>query len=191
MNTYLVPPKADHGPNVQTPVGAAAHYDCVDENPNDGDATYLRILATGREVFYLDVSAVPDNALIRNVRVRVTQKQTTAGQNTFQAGLLLPGGEHFGAVHTRDVGSAYLTDEDAFPLNPDTGLAWTKDELGGALLAHQQLSLAQGLPSPRITQVVVLADAVPHPAWAHAEGVSVLSPAAGTPEIIDPTGTED
>ena len=167
MITYLVPPAADAGPNVHTPVpdlGAGRHHDNVDEQPHNGDADYLRVLNVGREVYALDVSAVPVGAIISTVTVRVTEKETVAGDSTYRAGLNIGGADHLGPVRTLGVGSAYLTrDEAALATNPATGQTWTREALASALLVHEQLTLPVGLPNPRLTQCVVLVDAVPPP----------------------------
>lgn len=188
MQTYLVPPAIDAGPNVHTPVpdgGAGSHHENVDESPHDGNTSYLRIIGTGREVYALDVSGIPDGAVIAAVTVRVTQKESTAGQSTYKAGLIIGGVDYLGPLRTRGVGSAYVTqNEAALASNPATGEAWTKGGLAGARLVHDQVSIPGGLPSPRLTQCVVLVDAVPPPARAAAGAVESRGPRVLTPATI-------
>jgi len=42
MQTYLLRPISDAGPNLSIPIGGSAHWAQVDEDPNDGNTTYLR-----------------------------------------------------------------------------------------------------------------------------------------------------
>jgi hypothetical protein len=167
MLTILVPPAADVGPNVHIPVpnlGAGQHHANVDEQPHNGNTDYLRVIGAGREVYALDVSGIPDGAAIVSVRVRVTQNESAAGESTYKAGLIIGGVDYLGPLRTRGVGAAYITqDEAALAVNTATGEAWTKATVGAALLVHEQVSVPGGLPSPRLTQCVVLVEAVPPP----------------------------
>jgi len=177
MQTVLVPPNADAGPNQYTPSPIQAHYLNVREDPHDGDATILSTLGASREVWTLDVSAIPDGSQILALRIRSVQKQSTAGGNTYRVGFVIGGFDYLQPNHVQGAGSAFLTENDEVAVDPSDGAAWTKERLARAFLVPEQVSQAQGLPRPRLTECVVFADIVP-PGHPTAAGTS-QAPRAG------------
>ncbi len=161
----LVQPNLDVGPNQygQNPLVPTTHFANVDENPHDGDTTRL-ITVVGFEVWRIDVSAIPDGAIIKKATIRSVQKKTNAGAQSYRVGLKIEGVNYFGATYNMGTGSSYDTHNDDFLVDPTTGKEWTKLLLGRCFLLHNQLTQVQGLPRPHLTQCVILADVIPPPA---------------------------
>ena len=165
MQTVLVFPASDAGPNDYSPSPIRAHYINVGEDPHDGGSTILSTFGTMREVWGLDVSNIPDGSQVLSLRIRSVQKQSTAGANTYRVGFIIGGFDYFQPNHVLQSGSAFVQAEDEVPIDPSDSAAWTKERLARAFLVHGQVSQEQGLPRPRLTQCVVFADIVPpgHP----------------------------
>ncbi len=193
MADYLCPPISDVGPNGYTPTPAGAHYAQVDEDPNDGDSTFL-ITATGtREVWALDVSAIPDGYQIISVKIRSVQKGTTAGSNTYHTGFVIEGVDYFGQTNTVGAQLTYIADSTVMLDDPSGVGAWTKASLARAFMVHEQLTQAIGLPRPRLTECVVIATAIPMADRPTATDAAVVGSAAasggaasGTPQALRP-----
>lgn len=169
MQTVLVLPASDAGPNDYAPTPAGQHAANVRQEPHDGDATILVTVAGGaREVWGLDVSGIPDGSKVLSLRIRSVQKQSTAGGNTYRVGFII-GVDYFQPNHVLGSGSAFVQADDEVPVDPSDGAAWTKERLTRAFLVHEQIDQAQGLPRPRLTECIVLADIIP-PGHPHADG---------------------
>lgn len=168
MQTVLVVPSSDAGPNDYAPTPSQAHYLNVRQDPHDGDTTILVTLGGGREVWGLDVSGIPDGSKVLSLRIRSVQKESTAGGNTYRVGFTI-GVDYFQPNHVLGSGSAFVQSDDEIPVDPSDGAAWTKERLARAFLVHEQVMQAQGLPRPRLTECIVLADIIP-PGHPHAVG---------------------
>lgn len=168
MQTVKVLPFSDAGPNEYAPTPSQAHYLNVRQDPHDGDATILVTVGGMREVWGLDVSGIPDGSKILSLRIRSVQKQSTAGPNTYRVGFVI-GVDYFQPNHVLGSGSAFVQADDEVPVDPSDLAAWTKERLARALLVHEQIDQAQGLPRPRVTECVVFADIV-RPGHPHADG---------------------
>lgn len=190
MITVLCPPMQDLGPNDYQPTPSQAHYLCVDEDPNDGDATILTTAGGGREVWKLDVSAIPDGSRIFAVRIRTAQKQTTAGAQSFQIGHIIGGHDFFTTSHNLTSGSAFLVFDDNVGPDPSDGADWTKDRLARAFLVHNQISQPQALPRPHLTECVVFADIEPpRQARARTSSASPAGAASGSSPVARSSST--
>lgn len=171
MQTVLVLPASDAGPNDYAPTPSQAHYLNVRQDPHDGDATILVTVGGGREVWALDVSNIPDGSTILSLRIRSVQKQSTAGGNTYRVGFII-GVDYFQPNHVLGSGSAFVQADDEVPVDPSDGAAWTKERIARAFLVHEQIDQAQGLPRPRLTECIVLADIIPPPDRPRARGAA-------------------
>jgi len=138
MQTVLVPPNADAGPNDYSPTPIQAHYLNVREDPHDGDATILSTFGASREVWALDVSAIPDGSQILALRIRSVQKQSTAGGNTYRVGFVIAGFDYLQPNHVQGAGSAFLTENDGVAVDPSDGAAWTKERLARGEITIQE-----------------------------------------------------
>lgn len=180
MQIYKLLPNADLGPNDYLPTPTQAHNLNVDDDPHDGDATILSTNAAMTEAWGLDVSGIPDGSEILAVTIRSVQKQSTAGSNTYRVGFRVGDALFYLSPHTIGTGSAFLTFEDLFGPWPMDGTDWTKDRLATAALMHNQVSQAQGLPRPHLTECIVLVAAIPPISRPGASGGSLASRAAGS-----------
>jgi hypothetical protein len=177
MARYQIGPAADASPNDYTPTPTvASHYLNVDEDPYDGDATYLTPNAVAtRETFSVDVSAIPEEAVITTVFIRHVVKEATSGAQQYRVGVTLSGVDFYGSLQNLDAGSAFVLAEDFWTVHPITGLEWTKATLGNMKYFHQQDIMTVGLSRPRLTECVVFAEAaIP----ANTPGASIISRAA-------------
>ena len=190
MAIYLCPPKRDAGPNDYTPSPVQDHYLNVREDPQDGDGTILSTFGASREVWELDVLAIPDGYQILSATIKTVQKDSSAGPNSFHAGFIIDGVDYFQTTHSMpDSGGAgsesYSAFVDIVLSDPSTGMPWTKARLGNILLVHEQISQPAGLPRPRVTECVVLAEAVPLPERPIGQGSAIVGSAVpgapGTP----------
>lgn len=175
MQTVLLPPISDLGPNNYQPQPSGPHFANVDENPHDGEATHLRMVTGGNESFGVDVSAIPDGSAILAVRIQMAVRGTNTGPSSSRGGFNLAGLDYFGPVHeeAEDQGyHVYVDDLTAIA-------AWTKELLAAAILRHQSVSMPVDLPRPRLSQLVVFADIVPPADRPHGAS-SGQAPRAGT-----------
>lgn len=196
MQTVLVPPNLDAGPNDYAPTPSQAHYLNVREDPDDGDATMLVTVAGMREVYGLDVSLIPIGSIITSLRIASAQKKSTAGANSYRVGLIIGGVDYFLMTYTLTSGSTYESDSVIITADPSDGEAFTRERLTAAYLVHEQISQAQGLPRPRLTQLVIFADIIPPADRPVATDAAVVggvaasgSAASGTPQAIAPLVT--
>lgn len=157
----LVFPGSDVGPNDATPIGAAAHFDCVNDPSPDGDATVLRASAAlDSEAFgFVDaqVDAIPNRNAFSNVRLYATfSAQGGSGSATFRMGFRIGGVDYYGALHSKTFGSDYAEFTDDFAINPAHALReakfWTREELRAAAMRFEFTSTAGGLPRAQLTQ---------------------------------------
>lgn len=183
----VCPPVSDIGPNDYTPSPIGDHFANVDEDPHDSDSTILSTFI-GREVWAIDVTAIPAGSVVTGVTIRSVQKQSTAGGNTYHVGLIIAGTDYLQPDHALGTGSAYVQADDSVPVDPSDGLFWgTKERLARCYLVHEQVSQAAGLPRPRLTACVVLADYLTPPDRPTGTGAAVVGSADGS--AAGPSGT--
>lgn len=183
----ICPPISDIGPNDYSPSPGPDHFTMVDEDPHDGDTTLLST-TVGREVWAIDVSAIPAGSTVTGVTIRSVQKQSTAGGNTYRVGLIIAGTDYFIGTHSLVAGSSYVTANDAVADDPSDGMDWaTKERVARCYLVHEQISQAQGLPRPRLTECVLVVDYVPPPDRPTGTGAAVVGSADGSGVV--PSGT--
>lgn len=184
----ICPPISDIGPNDYSPSPTGDHFANVDEDPHDSDSTILSTFGSSREVWAIDVSAIPAGSVVTGVTIRSVQKESTAGANTYRVGFIITGTDYFQPNHVLGAGSAYVQADDAVPVDPSDGLFWeTKERLARCYLVHEQISQAGGLPRPRLTECVVIADYLPPPERPTGTGAAVVGSAAGS--AVGPSGT--
>lgn len=189
MTDFLVQPIADAGPNQYSPTpNLGSHFNNIFEEPHDGDGGYLSPTAAGqRESFLMDLSAIPAGWQVSRIRIRTSQKGTTAGSSSFRAGLTIGGVDYPLSTHGLASGAYNVFDDDQ-TVSPATGLPFTLAELAAAEWYHEQVTEPAGNPKPRLSGFVgfVLADEPPiiRP---EAEGTASASTAAGA--ASGPSGT--
>lgn len=188
--TFTVLPISDAGPNQYSPTpGTPTHAFNVDEEPHDGDGSYLSPTAAGqRESFLMDLSAIPSGWVVSDVMIRTVEKGTTAGSSSFRAGLTIGGVDYPQSTHGLAATIYNTFDDDLGAVSPASGVVFTLAELAAAEWYHEQVTVPAGNPKPRLTEFVgfVLAEEPPviRP---EAEGTASAPTAAGA--ASGPTGT--
>lgn len=191
MFTVTLLPISDVGPNDGTPNPSGAHYLNMDDEPNDGDSTFVTMGFIGfKEVYGIDVSTIPDNATIVQLRVRCTAKRGASTNVTLKAGMRVDG------VYQMSVDTPILvgyTSYDFIIAHPDQN-PWTKARIASSFLATE-LSFIEDdsiLPRPRFTELVAFVDYVlpaerPTATDASVVGSSViqsLAPSASAAQVV-------
>jgi len=177
MTRILLPLIADvetHGSPV--PSSPPTLYDKIDEDPNDGDATRVRLFNAGEtEASAFDAGVIPANANIQAVTVRWAALAASGIDPTLmRAGLRLGGIDHW-AEDRAPASDDYSVFEEVFATDPRTGDPWEKEGLVGQSAIAQATEMP-GVPGfPRLSQRVVLVDYVPGPSRVSAKPQS-LSP---------------
>jgi len=113
-----------------TPNGAAANWQCVDDNPPDGDTTYVSGSSSG----LIDDYAMPSAGLSTApamVVARSMVRKDDGATRTLEIGVKSGSSYSYGAGV--NLGSSYAFIDSCIPLDPATSAAWTA---AGADAAH-------------------------------------------------------
>jgi hypothetical protein len=105
-----------------TPNGAAANWQCVDDNPPDGDTTYVSSTTAGTEDAYTMPSA-GFTAAPAMVVPRAYARKDDGTARTLDIGLLSSG--TIGIANAFVMGSSYAFIDGCIPIDPHTSAAWT------------------------------------------------------------------
>ena len=130
-----------------------SNWDCVDEEPQNGDTDYVYATATA----LADSYGLQDTALtgysISNVRIGTYAKQTTGNEKLKQM-LVIGGVSYYGAVDHQPATTYSLYTND-WAINPATGLSWTWSDIN-LLEAGFESRVAGGWKGEiRVTQLYV------------------------------------
>lgn len=162
MQTVMLLPIADAGPNDGSASPPASHYQNLMQDPHDGDATFVTLGFAGfKTVVRLDVSAIPNGSTILAFRIRWAAKRGASLNVTGRAGIRIDD------VYYMNTSAPLLADYTAIDeavVHPD-GQPWTKDRIVQALAVAELASIEddQVLPRPRFTELVGFADIIPPP----------------------------
>lgn len=188
MQAILLPLNGDvetHG----AVIGAPTAWQAIDEDPDDGDTTRIRINSQGAaEASSIDGSPLPDDAVGIVLRVRWNASGVIdALDPTFaQAGLRVGGVDYYAAPRGLDPTGAYAATsfEETFTTNPATMSPWTVDQARAVAPVWVETAGSQQPGRPRLTQRVLYADydVVDRPSG---EPESLASEA--TPEALAPS----
>ena len=114
----------------RNPVGANFPHLAVDDDPNGVpatiDADFVPSQHSANKDFVFDFAGVPDASEVVNVTVRIRARTTAGAARGWLAFWRTAGGDTLEAEQTND---AFATKEFSRATNPDTGLAWTRDEI--------------------------------------------------------------
>lgn len=114
-----------------TPTGAAANWQCVDEQPSDGDTTYVSAATAPLS----DLYAVPADAvaggIVYGVAVHATLRKDDAGASNVD-GLIRTGGTTYAKGAPVAVTDTFARQRWLWTVNPATGLAWTVADANAA-----------------------------------------------------------
>lgn len=111
-----------------TPLTGPGLYTEVNEtNSGDDDASYISTATVGHKSRFTvsDMTAVP--AYVAAVQVTSRAKKTDAGARSFRVYVNSSGTEQAGA--TQALQTDYLSHQDMFEVNPNTGAAWTQSAI--------------------------------------------------------------
>lgn len=105
-------------------VGADTAHQAVNENPVDGDASYIASLNAGDGARFSvgNLTAAPD--FIRAVQVRSFGRKDETAYRSVKNSVSVAGSELKGKEHVLGVGYKFF--RDIFPMNPNTGTPWTQ-----------------------------------------------------------------
>jgi hypothetical protein len=122
-----------------TPNGAAANWQCVDDNPPDGDTTYVSSSTASN----LDVYAVPAASPTQPpamVVARVYARKDDSATRSLQVGAWNNsyGVGTYGGVVT--LGSTYAFADGSVPIDPHTGAPWTAAAADAAQILLEEVS---------------------------------------------------
>ena len=142
------------GAGIQT-YGAASAYQCVDEASANDDTDYIYV---GEDAVGSVVFALPDHTTetgtINHVKVYARCKYTGSGSTYLvYCRLRINSSWYHGANYAQTLTNSYASYTDTWTTNPNTGSAWTWDDIDG-LQAGVTLYAGVGL-NARCTQIYV------------------------------------
>ena len=146
------------------PNGAANNWDCVDETPSDENTTYVNedgLTATLNDLYNLPATSIPVGSTINSVTVYNRSKRIVAGRGSGKTKIKTNGVEYNGSSYAP--GTSYGNFSTVYNTNPQTGNAWTIDEInalqiGVVVISSSYLGELVGI---RCTQVYVVIDYSP------------------------------
>jgi Tfp pilus assembly protein PilX len=134
-------------------------YSYVDEEgSNDGDTTYLLHGTTaGNVLFSFPAFSVPAGSNIQNLTVTLVARDNTNGTNKMQPAIRVAGVDSLTSPSaSTEVPNSYGTISYVYTTNPQTGIAWTAEDINGTSLNALQgfgVRSADANPEIRLTQV--------------------------------------
>jgi hypothetical protein len=109
--------------------GAATIWQCINQIPQDGDATYASDAVAGDQ-YQCVFSALPAMQTLISVQLSTYARTDDAGPRAYQSGFWKGGTFGYSGVN-QFLGGSYNYIEDEFMVNPITGTAWTVADLTG------------------------------------------------------------
>lgn len=110
---------------------AGSRYLLVDDHPDAGVTDFYRLDTTNAFVRHgFSAFTVPAGATINAVRVHYYDRKTASAVAGLQARITVAGSLYNAADHNPSETATLRTDE--WLVNPDTGLAWTVDDVNGS-----------------------------------------------------------
>lgn len=103
---------------------AGSNWQCVDEQPSNGDTDYVSASAAGVTDTYAFPSPVPSGAIVYGVAVHITTRKDDAGLNELDA-VLRSDGTNYASGTVQAISNTYARFRRFWDLDPATGLSWT------------------------------------------------------------------
>lgn len=103
---------------------AGANWQCVDEQPNDGDTTYVSAAAATVDDTYSYPAAIPGGSIVYAVMVELVARKDDAGLNDLDS-LIRSGGTTYAAGDTFGLTATYQRYRSVATVDPATGAAWS------------------------------------------------------------------
>lgn len=139
------------------PANPVTKWDKVDEPAQDGDSTYLLHGTTaGYALFTSSNFTIPQGATITNLTIGYVVRDDSSGYNNLRAAVRVNGTNYLTTDNGADPGSGYASRTYSFTNNPDTGDAWTVNDINGTGSSPLQafgIRSSDANPAIRITQV--------------------------------------
>lgn len=110
---------------------AAANYQCVDEQPNNGDTDYVSAAAAGPVDSYACAATAPAGTNIYAVAVEIVARKDDAGTNEVDC-LLRTGGSDFASGSSAALTTTYQRFRRLWTQDPATAAAWTRANANAA-----------------------------------------------------------
>ena len=126
-------PSSDETPQDWEIVGAAYGYLAINQVPPDGDTTFIRASEVDETSTFSFTSLPPETARIAGVYVPAYAKLEDAGAGSLQVSMQSGAEEAEG--QEIPLTTAYTYWGTVFETNPETGLAWTVEELVAATIS--------------------------------------------------------
>lgn len=105
------------------------HYALVDENPPTGDTDYVETLTTNAKETY-SFQPITDTGAIAGLQLCLCIRKTDATSRTCRPICISGGTQYNGTNFT--LNDTYTYARFVWDVNPDTGVAWTKDEINAS-----------------------------------------------------------
>ncbi len=112
----------------------ATNVSCVDDATPDGDATYVASGTVGQTDMYTKPALARVTHGVVCVQVAGVAKKTGAGTRAIGVGVRIGSTDYFDV--DRYLSTDYALKFGMFPLNPDTGIAWTTAEIDAAQIGQ-------------------------------------------------------
>lgn len=131
----LLAPVSGPGDYAQwTPNGAPSNYDCIDDIPPDGDATFNSTQQSGRVDSFAH-APVTGLAAVRAVKVMAFARKDDAASRVLEPGVVIGGAFYAGGQVA--LPDTYIWASVYFANNPATNAAWTLDAVNNAQIAYR------------------------------------------------------
>lgn len=101
---------------------AGSNYECVDEQPNDGDTTYVSTAVPATDIYSFPTSITP-GSVVYAVGVEYVARKDDGGSNILNSLIDVGGVSYDGA--SNGLTTTFQRFRDFWGVNPATGLPWT------------------------------------------------------------------
>lgn len=103
---------------------AGANWQCVDEQPSNGDTDYVSAASSPLTDVYAFSGPVPAGAIVYGVAVHATARKDDAGTNNLD-GIIRSGGTNYAKGSPQGLTSSYVRYRWLWDLDPATSAPWT------------------------------------------------------------------
>jgi hypothetical protein len=149
-----------------TPAGAASNWDCVDDNPHNGDTDYVHITTSGTmsEVIQADSHIAEDLpagllGVISRVTVKLVARYVTLSAGHAKATPRVRLGTTLYSGTEVDLTGSYVEYVKDWTTRPSDGQPWTVSDVNGAQPGYLGRALDNGAPTViRFTQALLIVE---------------------------------